>query len=452
MAWVKAAGIVLVVAVGSSGIPVRMCGIRPAVRSRSGEYYSAGLKMFRLFHVATWSAVATGLGSALLALGMACAADPVATPTLTASPTPPSVLGTPTPLATATVPVPAPTVAPASVTVKTGYCGSLCSREFWDGSPDAEDVLAEIRSGVDLGASGVYSSTPLHFAVGTSGLDIVSLLLEHGAEIDAPDDRGRQPLYRLGSNPNGQSQIVDVLVASGADIGSQDHLGWTPLHTLARAGNPEIIEAMLRHGADPMALTNAELTPLHQAAAWNADHGPAVMALLLDHGANLEAKSESGTSPLLYAAWLSPFPGNIEFLLDRGADLRSKTVLDSTALHLAAIQNPSPKVTQLLLDSGASLTAKDHEGQTPIHYAAAANRIEIVSLLLNAGADINARDQFGWTPLHTAVFADRDVEFVQELVGLGANVHLRTNDGSTSCEIGDSNQVDPSLKSFLCPP
>ena len=127
------------------------------------------------------------------------------------------------------------------------------------------------------------------------------------------------------------------------------------------------VQAELAKGADPNARTENGWTPLHQAARYNEN--PAIVQALLDAGADPNARNKDGWTPL----------------------------------HLAARSNENPAGVQALLAAGADLNARDEDGETPLHLAAAFNKNPaIVQALLDAEADPNARDKEGWTPLHGA--------------------------------------------------
>ena len=99
------------------------------------------------------------------------------------------------------------------------------------------------------------------------------------------------------------------------------------------------------------------LTALHVADT------PAVAALLLDRGADIEARAHYSWTPLHHVAALDKDPAVAALLLDRGADIEAATDNGSRPLHLAAGSNNEPAVAALLLDRGRGHTRKRRRGR-----------------------------------------------------------------------------------------
>jgi hypothetical protein len=122
---------------------------------------------------------------------------------------------------------------------------------------------------LDAGAdpNGVTASsvaTPLHFAANADAVDVVRLLLAHGAASDARAVNGRTPLHFAAQRGNDAS--VNALLKGGADPNAADPQGQTPLHLAAQAGNATTIRVLLAGGADPERADSSGAVPADLAA------------------------------------------------------------------------------------------------------------------------------------------------------------------------------------------
>ena len=179
---------------------------------------------------------------------------------------------------------------------------------------------------------------------------MAELLLEAGAEVNAPQSSGLTPLHRAASG-NSNPAVLAILLEAGADVharGSYNHSHTptgtvAPLHSAAYwTVNPEIIAILVAAGADP----NGGAASTNRRAA---------------------ARPALPRSPLHLAASINPNPAVIEALVRAGADLELTDSDGRTILHRAAIG--IPKAFPLLLRLGADPEALDAEGNTPMDYA-----------------------------------------------------------------------------------
>ena len=138
-------------------------------------------------------------------------------------------------------------------------------------------------------------------------------------------------------------------------------------------------------------------TALHEAAARGHT---ALVDLLLDYGAKINAVTSSGMTPL-HIATLFAAQDVVKLLLERGANANTMFANGHTALHWAAIKG-DVGCSELLLRYGANVEARSAAGRTPLHWAALKGHRGVAELLLNCGADGDARDELGRTPLDWA--------------------------------------------------
>jgi ankyrin repeat protein len=148
--------------------------------------------------------------------------------------------------------------------------------------------------------------TPLHVASYLGNLEIVRLLLDHGAELEANCDVGEKPLHFVSCGAY-KSQVdgvrtAQLLLKRGANVNTRRHDRSTPLNVASRFGMFEIVRLLIDHGAEVDAADHFGKTPLYQVSRANyepqEDNRVRVAQLLLNHGADVNAMDKSGVTPL----------------------------------------------------------------------------------------------------------------------------------------------------------
>ena len=178
---------------------------------------------------------------------------------------------------------------------------------------------------------------------------------------------------------------VAQLLKDGADVNTRDTRGATPLMYAAAVGSPDMMRQILAAGADVNAKNNFEATAL----LWCTNNLEKVR-LLIDKGANVNAVSKSGRTPVRVAAAHS---GNVEvvrLLLNKGADLTKPKEAGAEALVAAASANDAATI-KLLLDRGVDANSRDSGGFTALMVAAERRNVEVVKWLLARGAPMSMR-------------------------------------------------------------
>lgn len=213
--------------------------------------------------------------------------------------------------------------------------------------------------------------------------DVLKLLLENGAEIDARDRKGRTALHWAAFC---DVETADLFLRHGADPNARDEDGETPLFLAERAQLQDVASLLMKHGADVNAKRFDGRTMFSGAISGN---NVEFVSLLLDAGADIELRDdETGETPLITASSLIHTwgPAMSKLLVTRGANVH---VQDSrfhlyTPLHYAAWFGDAELVT-LLLKSGADPARKAADGATPLSLAMQLERTDVVAALLSRG-------------------------------------------------------------------
>jgi ankyrin repeat protein len=158
------------------------------------------------------------------------------------------------------------------------------------------DVRAALNSKT-LNESGEMGRTPLELAAWSGKADVVSFLLDRGADPNLCDSFGLTPLNCAAMR--GDVESMTVLLQHGADINRLDSHGRTALSdAIACLGSYSAVEWLLDHGADPNLTGGDRWSALHQAAARGDS---AIVRLLIHRGANAHFQDGNGRTPFAAA-------------------------------------------------------------------------------------------------------------------------------------------------------
>ncbi|KAI8840518.1 hypothetical protein BC829DRAFT_446957 [Chytridium lagenaria] len=270
-----------------------------------------------------------------------------------------------------------------------GLLSRVFSRIAAEASIDLLTILLATKS-VDVNlADDINSRTSLHEASILGKIDLIRLLLESGAGIEATDMYGRTPLHYAAMY--GRYECTVFLVTSGAPVDHTDLDDCSPLIHAVIGGHTKCVEA------------------------------------LLERGASIDRSSASGADPLA----LSCEYGHIDIatlLLKKGARLAANSADGGlSALHVTAREGHAA-LCKLLIDSGADVDLRDNfSGWTPIFYSASEGHIDCVKVLLGAGCKVDVRDETDWLPWTYALYKGHiETAKLVEVVAVPVKEEVRT--------------------------
>ncbi len=279
-----------------------------------------------------------------------------------------------------------------------------------------------LAAGANPNAADAQGNTALHyFLQGYDCADIVNELIARGADINARNKDGATPLM-LGATQDWSKTLDSFLKNHTPDLNARDNRGLTAMHytaeyagtsptTIAEAGgstgnaqedavllnNIAEIERYIAAGGDVNVKGSHGSTLLHWAAACGHKE---ITSMLLQAGANPNAKDNSGTTPLQlcfyrYYGVIRIQEECVRLLLEAGSNPNVKSRENDEPLIFSAAQHST--VLELMLNKGISPDIKDSEG-TPLIFHSTSYRYapgEPIKVLLNAGVDIFAKNAEG---------------------------------------------------------
>ena len=252
---------------------------------------------------------------------------------------------------------------------------------------DRDAVVSLLRGGVDANSPAGDGTTALFWAAYANDAEMAEALLASGADVNRANEYGATALYVAAVNAD--ETLIEKLLEAAANPDATLLSGETPLMGAINRGRVQAVNLLLSGGADP----NAKETKHGQTALmWAAaERHSAVTKILIEHGADVSARSIGGFTALMFAAQ----QGDVESgraLLAAGADVNELMPGTEVTPLLIASAGRHEDFVALLLDHNADFNAVDANGFTSLHHAAwNRNGVDIVTLLLAHGADPNVR-------------------------------------------------------------
>lgn len=240
----------------------------------------------------------------------------------------------------------------------------------------------------------------LHRAARFGHSSVLTALLERGANPNLSNKFGMTPLHH--GAVEGSADVLSVLIKGGGDPNTPDKSGRLPLHWAATKGHVEGTRALLDGGAKATMPDMDGFTPLHRCGQEEPPPAkkPEEEEVVVDLAAVDKAKAEIAA-----------------MLLDKGADINARDMRgQQSVLHLAAM-NGLVEVVKVLVANGAEVNSTNKIGQTPLIYAVIEEHPEVIIALLEAGANVNQGNDvhWGWRPLHWAALTD-NIDILEALL------------------------------------
>ncbi|KAK3563407.1 hypothetical protein QTP86_026229, partial [Hemibagrus guttatus] len=288
-------------------------------------------------------------------------------------------------------------------------------------------------------------------------LPAVKAYLDKHRDVDSRSDNGQTPLMLAAEQ--GSVEIVQELIRRGANVNLDDVDCWTALISASKEGHVEVVQELLANNANLEHRDMGGWTALMWGAykgrvevarlllekganpnitgqygvypiIWAAGRGHAeIVRLLLQHGAKVNCSDKYGTTALIWAARKGHYDC-VMHLLENGANVDQEGANSMTAL-IVAVRGGYTEVVKELLKRNPNVNMTDKDGNTALMIAAMEGHTEIVQDLLDADTYVNIPDRSGDTVLIAAVRGGH-VEIVRALLHKYADIDVKGQDSKTA--------------------
>jgi len=236
---------------------------------------------------------------------------------------------------------------------------------------------------------------PIHDAARKGDIKKIKELLQNDPKlISAKDNDGDTPLHEAALH--GQLEAAQTLINAGADVNAKnDYPPFIPddLFQFFATRNHQdpiiLLQLQLAHRSHELNTESVDTrqlkdgyTPL-DLAEFASDHNK-MMQLLVAHGANVNARASSGSTPLFWAV-MRDQKDDAKFLLDHGANPNTPDDYGDTVLD-CAVQLGFESMVGMLVDKGADVNAMDQTLHRPLYYAIHKDEDTATSILKKHGA------------------------------------------------------------------
>ncbi|XP_053289480.1 B-cell lymphoma 3 protein homolog [Pleuronectes platessa] len=211
--------------------------------------------------------------------------------------------------------------------------------------------------------------------------------------------------------------LIHLLLWARRGLDIYNNLRQTPLHLAVITQQAEIVDVLLKAGADPTALDRNGQTALHLCCEYHQRECLSVVLSRTSSPVCLEIRNYEGLSPL-HLAVLRGHKDLARMLLDAGSDINAMDIKSGQSPLMHAVEHNNADMVHFLIENGCDVNGQSYSGNTALHGACGRGQVDTVRLLLKSGADSSLKNYHN----DTAVMVAKNKKIADVLRGRGSKL------------------------------
>ena len=270
-------------------------------------------------------------------------------------------------------------------------------------------------------------------------LDLVELLLDHGAQLEGrPGTCAEGKTALQWAATYGDLHMAQVLYNRGSDVNWIGQYFHTALHYATIAEKPHMVQWLLERGAQ-VAINGDGRSPLHIAAVRGSLK---IVQHLLKSKCEVDLRDNFSFTPFSLAC-LRGHLSIIHCLIEMS---REGTHFDlDDGLHKAS-ESGHVNTMRYLIDNGANVNALNNLGESPLSVASRGQHLAVL-MLLEKGSKLNTVDKRGYMPLQLALLREQ-VDISRSLIQHGAKLNIKVQHTESPLQIAYASS-NPMLIKYI---
>ncbi|XP_027865688.1 B-cell lymphoma 3 protein [Xiphophorus couchianus] len=196
-------------------------------------------------------------------------------------------------------------------------------------------------------------------------------------------------------------KLIHLLVLARRGLDIYNNLRQTPLHLAVITKQANMVDVLLRAGADPAVLDRHGQTALHLCCEYQLLECLSVLLSFSSSSPCLEIRNFEGLSPL-HLAVLQGHKNLAKMLLDAGADINVMDIKSGQSPLMHAVESNNADMVHFLIENGCDVNSQSYSRNTALHIACGRGQVDTVRLLLKSGADSSLKNYHNDTPVMVA--------------------------------------------------